>query len=139
MDAPDRSAHYRIAQGHLDTAAAPPQLWRETLGRALRLRRTDLGLTLAQVSTTSGVSSQYLSEVERGLKDPSSEIIAAIAEVLGLRLPQILLLAALGAADEAHPDMTRILALTSAPGMHSAPRAAVSARDSTQAQLMLAA
>lgn len=72
----------------------PPLLWREALGRALRLRRTELGLTLAQVSRWSGVSTQYLSEVERGLKDPSSEVIEAIAVVLELALPQVLVLAA---------------------------------------------
>ncbi|MGO2185495.1 MAG: helix-turn-helix domain-containing protein, partial [Brevibacterium aurantiacum] len=60
----------------------PALLWREMLGRVLRLRRTELGLTLAQVSRRSGVSTQYLSEVERGLKDPSSEVIEAIAIVL---------------------------------------------------------
>lgn len=72
----------------------PQLLWREALGRALRLRRTDLGLTLAQVSRWSGVSTQYLSEVERGLKDPSSEVIEAIAVVLELALPRVLVLAA---------------------------------------------
>lgn len=73
---------------------APALLWREMLGQVLRLRRTELGLTLAQVSRRSGVSTQYLSEIERGLKDPSSEVIEAIAVVLGLALPQVLVLAA---------------------------------------------
>ena len=73
---------------------SPPLLWRETLGRVLRMRRIELGLTLAQVSRHSGVSTQYLSEIERGLKDPSSEVIEAIAAVLGLGLPQVLVLAA---------------------------------------------
>lgn len=73
---------------------SPPLLWREPLGRVLRMRRTELALTLAQVSRRSGVSTQYLSEVERGLKDPSSEVIEAIAVVLGLTLPQVLVLAA---------------------------------------------
>lgn len=76
----------------LPSAPTPP-LWREALGRVLRLRRTDLGLTLAQVSRCSGVSTQFLSEVERGLKDPSSEVIEAVAVVLGLELPQVLILA----------------------------------------------
>ncbi len=73
-----------------------PPLLREALGRVLRLRRTELGLTLAQVSERSGISMQYLSEVERGLKDPSSEVIEAISMVLGLVLPQVLMLAAVG-------------------------------------------
>lgn len=82
----------RVTDRHGDQA--PALLWRETLGRALRLRRAELALTLAQVSRRSGVSTQYLSEVERGLKDPSSEVIEAIAVVLGLALPQVLILAA---------------------------------------------
>ena len=80
----------------LPHSPTPPPLWREALGRALRLRRTDMRLTLAQVSQRSGVSTQFLSEIERGLKDPSSEVIEAVAEVLGLQLPQILVLAAVG-------------------------------------------
>ncbi|WP_453984729.1 helix-turn-helix domain-containing protein [Brevibacterium casei] len=80
----------------------PPRLWREALGRVLRIRRTELGLTLAEVSARSGVSTQYLSEIERGLKDPSSEVIEAIAAVLGLALPQVLVLAA---ADAEHGSL----------------------------------
>lgn len=61
-------------------------LWRAFLGLVLRERRHDLGRTLLQVSTRAGVSVQYLSEVERGLKDPSSEVISAIVGALGLTL-----------------------------------------------------
>ena len=89
---------FQGTDGRVDQA--PPLLWRETLGRVLRLRRTELGLTLAQVSRSSGVSTQYLSEVERGLKDPSSEVIEAIAMVLRLPLPQVLVLAAVGMQQE---------------------------------------
>ncbi|WP_228281859.1 helix-turn-helix domain-containing protein [Brevibacterium pigmentatum] len=46
------------------------------------------------MSDRSGVSTQFLSEVERGLKDPSSEVIEAVAVVLGLELPQVLVLVA---------------------------------------------
>ncbi|AOP52595.1 MAG: helix-turn-helix domain-containing protein [Brevibacterium aurantiacum] len=89
----------------------PALLWREMLGRVLRLRRTELGLTLAQVSRRSGVSTQYLSEVERGLKDPSSEVIEAIAIVLGLALPQVLVLAA-GSTPTAAPATVPAFGLT---------------------------
>ena len=61
-------------------------LWRSVLGMFLRRRRLEQGLTLAQVARTAGVSTQYLSEIERGVKDPSSEIIAAVAGALGLGL-----------------------------------------------------
>ena len=72
------------------SSLTPRPLWREALGRALRLRRTELGLTLSQVSRRSGVSTQFLSEVERGLKDPSSEVIEAVTITLGLEVPEVL-------------------------------------------------
>ena len=42
--------------------------------------------TLADVADDAGVSTQYLSEVERGRKEPSSEILGAVSGALGLRL-----------------------------------------------------
>lgn len=93
-------------------ASVPPCLWREALGRVLRVRRTELALTLVQVSRRSGVSTQYLSEVERGLKDPSSEVIEAIAAVLGLPLPRVLLLAAV-ATEHGSAQLAGLSALAS--------------------------
>ena len=61
-------------------------LWREVLGRRFRLRRELQKRTLTETAARAGISPQYLSEVERGLKDPSSEIIAAIAGALGISL-----------------------------------------------------
>jgi DNA-binding XRE family transcriptional regulator len=61
-------------------------LWREAVGHELREERRTAERTLADVATDAGVSTQYLSEVERGLKDPSSEILGAVAGALGLRL-----------------------------------------------------
>lgn len=58
-------------------------LWRELLGEVLRRRRHARGETLHQTSRRAGVSPQYLSEVERGRKDPSSEMVAALAGALG--------------------------------------------------------
>ena len=67
-----------------DTAAEP--LWREAVGTVLREERHRQERTLTDVSEESGVSTQYLSEVERGRKEPSSEILGAVAGALGLRL-----------------------------------------------------
>jgi transcriptional regulator with XRE-family HTH domain len=67
-----------------DTAAEP--LWREAAGHELREERHRQERTLADVAEESGVSTQYLSEVERGRKEPSSEILGAVAGALGLRL-----------------------------------------------------
>jgi DNA-binding XRE family transcriptional regulator len=61
-------------------------LWREAVGHELREERRTAERTLADVATDAGVSTQYLSEVERGLKEPSSEILGAVAGALGLRL-----------------------------------------------------
>lgn len=62
----------------------PEPLLRELIGGVLRAERHRQGRTLAQVAAASGVSMQHLSDVERGRKDPSSELLAAIAGALGL-------------------------------------------------------
>jgi DNA-binding XRE family transcriptional regulator len=64
-------------------------LWRESVGRELREERLGSGKRLIDVAEQAGVSPQYLSEVERGLKDPSSELLAAIAGALGLSVAEI--------------------------------------------------
>ena len=61
-------------------------LWREVLGRRLRIIRQDQRETLAETAGRAGISPQYLSEVERGRKEPSSEMIAALAGALGITL-----------------------------------------------------
>jgi DNA-binding XRE family transcriptional regulator len=64
-------------------------LWRESVGRELREERLASGKRLVDVAEEAGVSPQYLSEVERGLKDPSSELLAAMAGALGLSVAEI--------------------------------------------------
>ncbi|MGH3278855.1 MAG: helix-turn-helix domain-containing protein [Trebonia sp.] len=71
-------------------------LWREVLGSRLRELRTDRGETLAQTAERAGISPQYLSEVERGRKEPSSEMIAALAGALDLTVAGLMA----GAADD---------------------------------------
>jgi len=61
-------------------------LWREVLGQQLRALRLDQRETLSQTASRAGISPQYLSEVERGRKEPSSEMIAALAGALGTTL-----------------------------------------------------
>jgi hypothetical protein len=55
-----------------DRRAEPEPLWREAVGRELRTERQAQERTLADVAQDAGVSTQYLSEVERGRKEPSS-------------------------------------------------------------------
>lgn len=73
---------------HASDDLAP--LLRELLGSVLRDARLEQGLRLVDVAERAGISPQYLSEVERGLKDASSEMLAAIAEALGLDLRGLL-------------------------------------------------
>lgn len=61
-------------------------LWREVLGRRLRALRQEQHETLAETAARAGISPQYLSEIERGRKEPSSEMIAALAGALGTTL-----------------------------------------------------
>ncbi|MDX6359796.1 MAG: hypothetical protein QOH37_2850, partial [Nocardioidaceae bacterium] len=64
-------------------------LWRESVGRQLREERVASERRLVDVAGDAGVSPQYLSEVERGLKDPSSELLAAMAGALGLSIADL--------------------------------------------------
>ncbi len=59
-------------------------------GQTLRATRHVRGQTLAKVAARAGVSVQYLSEVERGRKEPSSEVLAAVAGALDLTLSDLL-------------------------------------------------
>ena len=69
-----------------DAPAEREPLWREAVGHELREERQDVGRTLADVAGQAGVSTQYLSEIERGRKEPSSEVLQAVAGALDLRL-----------------------------------------------------
>lgn len=63
---------------------------REAIGHVLRDLRTRDHRTLREVSEKAGVSLGYLSEVERGQKEASSELLSSIAQSLGLSTAQML-------------------------------------------------
>lgn len=65
-------------------------LLREAIGDELRRVRTDQGRTLREVSTSARVSLGYLSEVERGQKEASSELLAAICDALEVPIGSVL-------------------------------------------------
>jgi transcriptional regulator with XRE-family HTH domain len=65
-------------------------LLRHAIGAALRRIRLDDGRTLREVSLAANISMPYLSEIERGRKEPSSEILAGICSALGLTLVDLL-------------------------------------------------
>lgn len=74
-----------------DKAGSHEPLWRHVLGDRLRTLRHDRGETLGDTAARAGVSPQYLSEMERGLKDPSSEMIAAVVGALDVTLGDLAL------------------------------------------------
>lgn len=89
MDATPESPRTETAPvpgGHRRHAAAPEPLWRSLVGELLREARTDRGETLAETAERAGVSPQYLSEMERGRKEASSEMLAAVSGALELTL-----------------------------------------------------
>jgi len=65
-------------------------LMRRLLGDVLRRRRTAQGRTLREVAASARVSLGYLSEVERGRKEASSELLAAICSALGVPMSVVM-------------------------------------------------
>lgn len=82
-------------------------LLRELLGQALRSRRREHGRTLADVAAQAGVSMQHLSDVERGRKDASSEMLAAICGALGTSVAELMITAARPLPRPVVLDLTR--------------------------------
>lgn len=79
----------RFPEPEREAPASAEPLWREVAGGQLRAERLERGLRLVDVAERAGVSPQYLSEVERGLKDPSSEMLGAITQAVGLTLAEL--------------------------------------------------
>ena len=65
-------------------------LLRQVIGNVFRRLRRERGITLRELAEQAQVSVPYLSEIERGRKEPSSEILAAICRALGLELSDLL-------------------------------------------------
>ena len=63
---------------------------RQFVGEVLRARRLAAGFTLRDVSAKARVSPGYISEVERGHKEPSSELLAALTGALDVPLSELL-------------------------------------------------
>lgn len=87
LDKPD---YTRLAT----TSPQPELLLREALGAALRAFRADRGITLRELAEASSVSPGYLSELERGRKEVSSELLASVCHALGASVSDVLIEAA---------------------------------------------
>ena len=65
-------------------------LFRQSLGDVLRRARMQRGLTLRELSAQARVSLGYISEIERGQKEASSELLASLCQALDLPLSAVL-------------------------------------------------
>lgn len=75
-------------------------LFRRTLGEVLRAARMERGLTLREVSAEALVSLGYISEIERGQKEASSELLASLCAALDVPLSTVLREASVAVAKE---------------------------------------
>ena len=73
----------------------------ETLGRAIKVVRTEQGVERRELAENAGISYSYLAEIENGNKPPSSDVLLAIAHALGLRPSE------LHSAAESLPGLTK--------------------------------
>nr|WP_202437454.1 helix-turn-helix transcriptional regulator [Streptomyces sp. SID5910] len=73
-----------------DRPAVREPLWRDLVGDVLRRERLEQERTLKDVAESARISMPYLSEVERGRKEASSEVLAAAAGALGMGLADLL-------------------------------------------------
>ncbi|MFC7489174.1 MULTISPECIES: helix-turn-helix domain-containing protein [unclassified Knoellia] len=92
-------------------------LLRHELGEVLRERRQEQGRTLRDVAAAGAVSLGYLSEVERGVKEASSELLGAICEALDIPMSVVL--------DETAQRVARVESITAPVSLPVGDRASV--------------
>lgn len=110
---PDLRPEWRPAPAE---PAGPPSkepLWRDIVGDVLRRERLAQERTLKDVADAARISLPYLSEIERGLKEASSEVLAAAAHALGLGLADVLTLG--------RSELLRLATPASRPAVRRAP------------------
>ena len=72
----------------------------ESLGDYLREQRVSARLSLRQLAEQAGVSNPYLSQIERGLRRPSAEVLQQLAKALRISAEQLYLRAGIVSPDE---------------------------------------
>jgi transcriptional regulator with XRE-family HTH domain len=82
----------------------------ESLGQRLRSRRAALGLTLAQVASTAGLSVPYVANLERGRGNPTLDVMVALAEALQVPAASLLADEKVDPVDASFADLPQVLA-----------------------------
>ncbi|MCW2755946.1 MAG: clgR 1 [Marmoricola sp.] len=72
----------------------------ETLGGYLREQRDAAGMSLRQLAEQAGVSNPYLSQIERGLRRPSAEVLQQLAKALRISAEQVYIQAGILSPDD---------------------------------------
>jgi transcriptional regulator with XRE-family HTH domain len=83
-----------------------PERWRD-LGLFIREQRNTARLSLRRLSELAGISNPYLSQIERGLRRPSAEILQQIAKALRISAETLYVQAGILEADPEAPDLSR--------------------------------
>jgi transcriptional regulator with XRE-family HTH domain len=114
--------------GHRDRPQRSSPLLRTMVGDVLRRTRLEQRRTLADVASSARISMQYLSELERGRKEASSEILAALCGALRLDLSELLAAVGRDLLDQ-RDRRTRLIRLDAYRGGDQESRAAAPALD----------
>jgi transcriptional regulator with XRE-family HTH domain len=89
-------------------SADPKDRWHD-LGAFIREQRGSARLSLRRLSELAGISNPYLSQIERGLRRPSAEILQQIAKALRISAETLYVQAGILEPPEASPDLTRAI------------------------------
>jgi transcriptional regulator with XRE-family HTH domain len=88
--------------------ADPKDRWSE-LGSFIREQRGTARLSLRRLSELAGISNPYLSQIERGLRRPSAEILQQIAKALRISAETLYIQAGILEPPDGAPDLTRLI------------------------------
>ena len=97
----------------------------ETLGRFIRSQRTLANLSLRELAARTNVSNPYLSQIERGLHEPSVRVLRSIARALNLSAETLLAQAGLMETGVDGPTITVESAISADPGLSDAQKEAL--------------
>jgi transcriptional regulator with XRE-family HTH domain len=86
----------------------PKDRWRD-LGSFIREQRGTARLSLRRLSELAGISNPYLSQIERGLRRPSAEILQQIAKALRISAETLYVQAGILEPPDGAPDLTRLI------------------------------
>jgi len=89
-------------------SADPKDRWRD-LGSFIREQRGTARLSLRRLSELAGISNPYLSQIERGLRRPSAEILQQIAKALRISAETLYVQAGILDAPDGTSDLTRLI------------------------------